>query len=175
MFRENIEAEKNRDGIPQAIVEELTPLQYEICSLYQRSIRRGESVLRETAPISDSSHYRTVCYNEKVKELNEYVNIKEKLVLKERLLWDRIQEVAPSQVVTKGITIFMLVAVFNIFLPLLFMLFNPTTNVAWYWTETVVSLLLFFLGTLSMIKYISSLFPRNEEIVEHDEKGERNE
>ena len=174
-FRDNMSNERNVNGIPVNIVEELTPFQYEICSSYHRSIEKGESILAETALIADTSGYRISIYNEKVKELEDYVQNKEKLVLKELMLRDRKQDITLSKSVKNGISVFVLVAIFNIIMPILFMLFNPTSNKYWYWAETIVSISLFTIGILAMIKYICSLFPEKNEVDNSNIKENKNE
>ena len=174
-FRDNMSNERNINGIPVNIVEELTPFQYEICSSYHRSIEKGESILIETAHITDTSSYRISIYNEKVKELEDCIQNKERLVLKEQMLRDRKQDITLGKSVKNGISVFVLVAIFNIIMPILFMLFNPTPNKYWYLAETFVSILLFAVGILAMIKYICSLFPEKKEVDNSNKKENKNE
>lgn len=49
------------------------------------------------------------------------------------------------------------------------MLFNPTSNKAWYWIEIIISIITFSVGIITMIKYIYSLFPKNETNTEESE------
>lgn len=170
-FKANAYEERNKDNVPKSIIDELDSFQYDICSSYPESIGQGNKVLFETVSLSNGSIRAIVeRYNEKVKELEEELAIKEQLIVKESMLKDIKQDVIASKPVKNGIRIFVLVSLFCIVMPLIFMLFNPTTNCVWYAIEIVLSFVSFIIGILVMIIYICSLFPKkNDDVIDKDE------
>ena len=159
-FRAHASTETNNEGIPKVIVNNLTPFQREICSMYKYSIADNEiSYFEKSTAIGISATSKRVeYYNAKVKELEELINKKENLVVREQVLQDRKDDVCISHSVRNGIKIFITISVTNIILPVVFMLFNPTANKAWYITETAISIFAFSLGIIIMIMYICSLY-----------------
>ena len=164
-FRAHASSDRNNEGIPKVIVNNLTPFQREICSMYKHSITDNEiSYFEKSTAIGISATTKMVeYYNARIKELEELIDKKENLVVREQVLQDRKDDICISHSVKKGIKIFMAVSLTNIILPVVFMLFNPTSNRAWYITETSISILAFSLGIIIMIMYICSLFPQKDE------------
>lgn len=178
-FRANAWSEKNNEGIPKVIVNSLTPFQREICSMYKYSIADNEMSYYEkrTAIDISSSSKMIEYYNARINELEELIDKKENLVVREQILRDRKDKVCISHSVKKGINIFIIVSLMNIILPVVFMLFNPTSNIAWYITETAISIIAFSFGIIIMIVYICSLVPKKDaskstEVKEFEQENE---
>lgn len=85
------------------------------------------------------------------------------------MLKERQNAISISKDIKGGMKIFTIVSITNIILPIIFMLFNPTSNKAWYWIEIIISIITFSVGIITMIKYIYSLFPKNETNTEESE------
>lgn len=169
IFREASAAEKNNDGIPKTIIGKLDEFQYKICSRYKNSIENACINPFENASVATASFRRVDYYNDTMDEMNEIVKRNEILIAKEQLLQDRQDKINLSRDIKGGMSIFAVVSIINIILPIIFMLFNPTSNKVWYYIETAISLITFSVGIITMIKYIYSLFPKKKPDIEETE------
>ncbi len=169
IFREAITSEKNNDGIPKKIISKLDEFQYKICSLYKNSIENARISPFENASVATASFRRVDYYNDTMDEMNELIKNNEILIAKEQLLQDRQDKINISRDIKGGMSIFAGVSIINIILPIIFMLFNPTSNKVWYYIETAISLITFSIGIITMIKYIYSLFPKKKTDIEETE------
>ncbi len=162
---------KNAEGIPKSIIVDLDDFQKRICTNYSGRIEQGKSPFSSFNFNTNVNIYATKRYNDAVEEIQECTNKNELLVAKEQLLQERQGAISISKDIKGGMKIFAIVSITNIILPIIFMLFNPTTNKVWYYTETIISLLTFSIGIITMIKYIYSLFPKKKPDKEESEGG----
>lgn len=169
LFREASAVEKNNDGIPKTIIGKLDEFQYKICYRYKNSIENNRINPFEHAPVVTTSVRRVDYYNDTMDEMNEIIKRNEILIAKEQLLQDRQDKINLSRDIKGGMSIFAVVSIINIILPIIFMLFNPTSNKVWYYIETAISLITFSVGIITMIKYIYSLFPKKKSDIEETE------
>ena len=174
LFRANTSSERNKQGIPKTILDNLNSFQKNFCSKYKNSIEDNVAEFYEkfgnlTLSYTESIQY----YNEKMDELTESIDKKEKLIIREQVLTERKKELCVGHDVKNGVCIFVSVSVINIILPVILMLFNPTHSKCWFITETAFSVITFSSGVIAMIIYICSLFPKKEKIENPDVKGEK--
>lgn len=153
---------QNAEGIPKSIVSDLDDFQKRICSNYSGRIEHGKSPFPTFNLNTNVNVYATKQYNDALDEIKECTNKNALLIAKEQLLQERQDAISISKDIKGGIKIFTIVSITNIILPIIFMLFNPTSNKVWYWVETIISIITFSVGIVTMIKYIYSLFPKKE-------------
>lgn len=161
--------EKNNDGVPKELIDELDGFQYAICSEHHNCIENGHVSLFDKTISLDTQKYRVQHYNENYEKINSLEKECDILDAKAKLLKERLDTISISKDIKGGMKIFAIVSITNIILPIMFMLFNPTTNKVWYYTETIISLLTFSIGIITMIKYIYSLFPKKKPDKEESE------
>lgn len=165
-------SERNNDNVPKRLVDELDAFQYAVCSEYHRCFESGRVGLFDTTISLSTLEYRVQYYNETLDRIIELE--RENLILdaKMELLQERREAVSVGKNIKRGMRIFSVVSIFNIILPLFFMLYNPTSNIVWYYTETAISFALFIIGIIVMVHYIFSLFPIIErgEVMSEQEK-----
>jgi len=173
LFRSHISSERNKQGIPKDIVENLNSFQKDFCARYRHSIEDNEVALYEKCSIVSSSveHSIVQFYNERIDELDEELKKKDLLIIRKQVLTEKRKELSTSHNVKHGINIFIIVSIVNIIIPVFIMLFNPTQNKGWFVAETVFSFITFSFGIIAMIIYICSLFPKKEKIENPDVKG----
>ena len=161
-FKEVSDEEKNDDGVPKILIKEFDDFQYEICKGYHRSIKRGDVNFFEQSSFNTVIISRGKYYDETTDRIEELQKICNTLNIKKQLLSERNDAISLDVDVKNGIKIFAVVSIVNIILPVLFMLFNPTSNKIWYYTEVFISIAAFIAGTFIMIQYIFSLFPKKD-------------
>ncbi len=156
-------SEKNNDGIPKTLVDELDNFQYEICSEHRNSIESGRVNLLDTSFSLNTHKYRVQYYNENYDKIDKLEKDCEIITVKKQLLQERRDAVSIGKDIKSGMMIFSVVSIVNIILPIFFMLHNPTSNKIWYYTESVISIVTFIIGISVMVHYIFSLFPQKNE------------
>lgn len=161
-FQAVASAEKNNDGVPKPLLDELDNFQYEICSEYHNCIEDRKMSFFDRTISPNISKYRIQHYNENFEKINKLEIECEILDAKEKLLQERQKTISISKDIKGGMKIFTIVSIINIILPIIFMLFNPTSNKMWYYIETSISLFTFSVGIIIMITYIYSLFPKKK-------------
>lgn len=173
LFYDSRHSEKNNEGIPKSIVDKLTPFQREFCSTYKDSITDNEVSRFESDPILSSETYNRIIenYKAKEKELEDLLDREESLFGRKNELQDRIDDIYSSHDIKSGIKIFVGTSLINIILPVIFMLFNPTSSKVWYIIETVISFIAFGGGIIVMVVYICSLFPKKDENKSMEKEG----
>ena len=154
--------EKNNDGVPKELIDKLDEFQYAICSEHHNCIENGHVSLFDKTISLDTHKYRVQHYNENYEKINALEKECDILDAKAKVLKERQDAISISKDIKGGMKIFTIVSVTNIILPIIFMLFNPTSNAVWYWVETIISIITFSVGIITMIKYIYSLFPKKE-------------
>lgn len=164
-FSATADSERNNDDVPKILVDELDAFQYSICSEHHRCFERGNVSLFDKTISLDTHKYRVQYYNETSDRIDELEREIEILNAKNDLLQERHKAVSISKDTKSGMLIFSIVSIFNIILPLFFLLYNPTTNKTWYYIETIISFVTFILGMGVMVYYIFSLFPKKSEKV----------
>lgn len=166
---ENYKNSTNNDMIPKKIINDLDDFQYEFCSHYGMKIyvrKFAPTLINHTSPMNAMF---TDLYNKKVKELEKLVNNNEMLDAKSKVLEEQRVNIYIDGEIKSGMKLFAAISTMNIILPTTFMLFNPTSNKNWYYIETILSLITFSAGIITMIKYIYSLFPNKKENTEETE------
>lgn len=166
-------SERNNDDVPKTLVDELDDFQYSICSEHHRCFESGHVSLFDTTISLDTIKYRVQYYNETSDRIVELERENEILDAKKELLQERHEAVSIGKEIKSGMRIFSIVSIFNIILPLLFMLNNPTSNAIWYYTETAISFVSFIIGISVMVHYILSLFPKKNEKKKERKRKER--
>lgn len=167
-FRSAAGLERNNDDVPKILVDELDDFQYSICSEFHHCFESGQVSLYDTTISLDTEKYRIQYYNETFDKIVELERKTEILKAKKELLQNRCETISVGKEIKSGMKIFSTVSIINIIFPLLLMLKNPTSNLIWYYIETAISFISFIIGICIMIRYILSLFPKN------NEKKERN-
>ncbi len=150
----------NNEGIPTSILEKLDDFQKDFCAEHGERIRYGRNSIAQDEARLMAAEYKTEHYNDVIKELQEYINKRDLLLSRRTLLCNRRNAICIDRDVKDGMKIFGLVSGVNIILPTIFMLFNPTSNKEWYYTETAISFVAFSVGIVVMIRYIYTLFPK---------------
>ena len=82
----------------------------------------------------------------------------ERIQLKNEILDHRLDILGRGRAVTRDLKYFVALLIINIVIPVIFMLFNPTDSLLWYRIESIVSVVLFAIGLIYMVKYLYSLF-----------------
>lgn len=176
LFRDNCSSEKNKEGIPKIIVEELTPFEREICSMYRNSIADNEVAYYEKCSFLSVEGNKKIIeyYNSRVEEFDNLLDKKDNLVARKQVLQDRKDNICLGKATKNGVKIFSIVSLIDIIIPVIFMLFNPTSSKVWYIVETIISFVAFIIGIIVMIWYICSLFPKKGETEKVESKGVEN-
>lgn len=169
-FSATADSEKNNDDVPKILVDELDAFQYSICSEHHRCFERGNVSLFDKTISLDVNKYRVQYYNENSDRIDELEREIEILDAKNNLLQERRESVSISKDTKSGMLIFSIVSIFNIILPLFLLLYNPTTNKIWYYTETIISFVTFILGMSVMVYYLFSLFPKKNKNAKGEEQ-----
>lgn len=158
--------ERNNDYVPKTLIDELDSFQYSICSEHHSCIENGRVSLADELSSVNAQKYRVQYYNETSDKVDEIERQNEILNAKKKLLQERLETVSVGQGIKSGMKIFSIVSIFNIILPIFFMLTNPTSNITWYHTEIAISFVSFIMGIGIMVHYIFSLFPKkNDNII----------
>lgn len=155
---ENFWDNLDTNGVPKSIIDKTDKFQYRICSNYHISNFCGKLKLHKPTITPSQS---VELYNQNVSELEKLVE-KKSILLTEEIILTPKAEMTVDTSTKRGVLIFGITSLLNVILPIIFMLFNPTTSICWYNTERTVSIILFIIGIITMCGYIYSLFPKKE-------------
>lgn len=152
--------ERTSDSVPIELINKLDSFQYRICRDYHAEIENqavsflGPIAFVASATISNNVEER----NANLVEMKKLEEEMERIQLKNEILDHRLDILGRGRAVTRDLKYFVALLIINIVIPVIFMLFNPTDSLLWYRIESIVSVVLFAIGLIYMVKYLYSLF-----------------
>ena len=162
-YMESLEAVKKGDlSSCDDFKKGLNEFQKSICQKVRPSYENGLILVKDLLAVRLVSN-ETEIYNEKCTELEKLLDEQTRLVNEEIFLSPKTNLVVDSKT-KRGLAVFLSTTLLNVIMPIIFMIFNPTSSNGWYYTEIIVSVVLFVIGLSAMCWYIYYLFPKNGEL-----------
>lgn len=152
--------ERNSDSVPIELIKKLDSFQYRICRDYHTEIEnQAVSFLGPVAFVASATIEMNVEErNANLTEMDKLEDEMERIQLKNEILGQRLDILGRGKAATRDLKYFVVLLIINIVIPVTFMLFNPTDSLLWYRIESIVSVVLFAIGLIYMVKYLYSLF-----------------